>query len=142
MSPAQEMELGGIPLKAHDRRIVGGIRHLDREFGDHGAAVSIPKLREALGAKDKDSFDRAVLDSASRGVIDLHRHDYPAGLSPQEKEGMILDKSTGQFYIGAALSEATQKPLPQPKPPAKKDIRGRYVPARKSQQYQHGPRTL
>ena len=117
---------------------MGGIRSLDKQ-ADQGATVHIGKLRKAARSQHKEIFDRSVLDAAERGLIDLHRHDFPAGLSAKEKEELIHDKHTGQYFIGAALSERAQKPLPS-STPHKKDIRGRFGPARKSQNYQHGPR--
>lgn len=69
----------------------------------NGALVSLRELWRSMQFQvpDKSAFDRAVLRLAEGGYVALHRHDYPAGLSDEEKAEMIPD-GRGSYYIGVA----------------------------------------
>ncbi|MEP7342943.1 MAG: hypothetical protein ABI977_34770 [Acidobacteriota bacterium] len=66
-----------------------------------GALVSLSELRRAVAAEipEKTSFDQAVRRLAEQGFVVLARHDYPAGLSPQERDESVSDEQ-GNYFIG------------------------------------------
>ena len=53
---------------------------------------------------DKSAFDQAVLRLADQGKVALHRHDFPAGLSTEDRAELVTD-ATGDFYVGIALRQ-------------------------------------
>jgi len=68
-----------------------------------GAAVSIARLREILGAQhDKKSFDEAMLQLAARGVVELQSHAWPARLTAEQQE-LLIDDGHGSWFDSAAL---------------------------------------
>lgn len=69
----------------------------------NGAAVPIVGLRHAMEFQnlDKESFDNAILRMAERAILDLHRYDYPAGLSQAERDDLISDGQGGYFVAVA-----------------------------------------
>jgi len=66
-----------------------------------GALVGTAELRRVAGL-EKTVFDRAILDLAEREQLTLHRHDYPASLSPGTLADLIHD-GRGTYYVGMAL---------------------------------------
>lgn len=77
-----------------------------------GGLVPIAEMRAKSKLKG-DAFDAAVLDLARKGIIALHRHDFPTSLKPEELAGMIREKApdagtqgTGyDYYVGAAFRD-------------------------------------
>ncbi|HEV3162918.1 MAG TPA: hypothetical protein VGZ22_02675 [Isosphaeraceae bacterium] len=69
-----------------------------------GALVPLSELRKAVEfpLADKAEFDAAILRLADRGSVNLHHHDYPGGLSDNERAGMVSD-GRGGYYIGVSL---------------------------------------
>lgn len=67
------------------------------------AMLSIRLVREAAKLP-KERFDAAMLALSKRGLLSLHYHDYPASLSPAERDALVKD-SRGAYYIGASLKE-------------------------------------
>lgn len=69
----------------------------------NGASVTIATLRHAMEVQglDKQTFDNEVLHLAERAVVDLHRYDYPAGLSQAERDEMVPD-GQGGYYLAIA----------------------------------------
>ncbi len=80
-------------------RVLGRTRH-------HGGLVAIRELREAIGDRcaDKGAFDTALLGLARSNRVWLYRHDFPASLSAEEREGMTAD-GQGSYYNGVSLRE-------------------------------------
>ncbi|MGO9601029.1 MAG: hypothetical protein ACLP7Q_23860 [Isosphaeraceae bacterium] len=70
----------------------------------NGALVQLRELRRAMDFQniEKSAFDRAVLHLADAGKVALHRHDYPAGLSEQDRAELVTD-GTGDYFVGIAL---------------------------------------
>jgi len=70
----------------------------------NGALVSLRDLRRSMDFQnvDKSAFDQAVLRLADQGKVALHRHDYPAGLSSEDRAELVTD-ATGDFFVGIAL---------------------------------------
>jgi hypothetical protein len=68
-----------------------------------GALASIRDVRRAA-ALPKTEFDRAVLNLARQGRIKLHFHDYPASLSPQQRDDLVRDEA-GRYYVGLVIQE-------------------------------------
>jgi hypothetical protein len=69
-----------------------------------GALVSLRNVRRAMSI-GKEDFDAAVIDLANRGRIMLHQHDFPGGLTEQERAELVDDRK-GHLYVGAVLAEA------------------------------------
>jgi hypothetical protein len=63
--------------------------------------VGVRDLRRHVSLA-KPQFDDLALRLAREGRVSLHRHDFPASLSPQEREELITD-GQGNYYIGLAL---------------------------------------
>jgi hypothetical protein len=80
--------------------LVALIRRLE-PGADRGALVGARDLRRAAHL-NKLSFDRAVLDLARAGKLSLHRHDFVASLSPNERDELVTD-GAGAYYVGMAL---------------------------------------
>ena len=72
----------------------------------NGALVSLRDLRRSMDFQnvDKSAFDQAVLRLADQGKVALHRHDFPAGLSTEDRAELVTD-ATGDFYVGIALRQ-------------------------------------
>jgi hypothetical protein len=70
-----------------------------------GAMISVRELRQSLQDRfpDKDSFDRAVLQLAGEGRIDLHEHDLPSSLSDEQRATELVPGGQGKFYNGIVL---------------------------------------
>jgi hypothetical protein len=68
---------------------------------DRGALVAPRQLRP-LTNMTKGDFDRAVLELAAAGRISLHRHDYVASLTDDERNDLVTD-GLGTYYVGLAL---------------------------------------
>jgi hypothetical protein len=111
LRPAPAAETAAVPPRPEppprpaddvDRQI------LDRMVGlvpdaARGALVSLRDLRQAVAAQVPGAaFDAAVLRLADGGRVALHRHDFPAGLSQEDRVGMVPD-GRGGYYIGIAL---------------------------------------
>jgi hypothetical protein len=86
-----------------ERLIVDGMIRIEPKAAS-GALVSIRDLRRAMRDQvpAQHDFDRVVLRLADQGRVALHRHDYPGGVSAEERAGMIPD-GQGSYYIGVAL---------------------------------------
>ncbi len=82
--------------------LIGLIRRIE-PAADRGALVGARDLRRAARL-DKDDFDRAVLGLSRTGRLALHRHDYPASLSPAERDDLVTD-GAGTYYVGMALRQ-------------------------------------
>lgn len=92
------------PTKAGDA-IIAAMSRLNTQ-ASRGALVYLTSLRAALAEhfKDKDSFDRAVLDLAKQGKVQLQSHAWPGRLSDAEKEALIANERGGFFdAIGIRL---------------------------------------
>jgi hypothetical protein len=66
--------------------------------GQRRALVSIRELRRSVGLA-KSVFDRVVLSLALQGKVALHHHDFPSGLSPDERDELVRDEQ-GTYYVG------------------------------------------
>ena len=64
-----------------------------------GALVPIRDLRRPTAGVDKSLFDDAIIKLAVDGLVNLHRHDWPASLTEEEKRGMVPD-GRGGYFIG------------------------------------------
>jgi hypothetical protein len=82
-----------------EAQILEGMNGVDAAAAT-GAPVSFRKLRSRMvpPLTDKRLFDRVVLHLADKAIVALHRHDYPAGLSPAERDELVSDE-TGGFYL-------------------------------------------
>jgi hypothetical protein len=94
--------LTGIALEDH---ILEGLRALSRTRR-HGGLVAVRELRETIAprCRDKVQFDAALGALARADKVWLYRHDFPASLSPAEREGMWVD-AQGSYYNGVSLRE-------------------------------------
>ncbi len=87
--------------------LIGLIRRIE-PGADRGALVGSRDLRRAARI-DKFEFDRAVLNLARQERLSLHRHDYPASLSPAERDELVTD-GKGTYYVGMALRQNSGRP--------------------------------
>jgi len=85
-----------------DVDLVALIRQLE-PGADRGALVGARDLRRAARL-EKGQFDRTVLDLARQGRLSLHYHDYPASLTPAERDELVTD-GNGTYYVGIALRQ-------------------------------------
>jgi hypothetical protein len=82
-----------------DRQIVlDQLGSLERETP--GGLHSFRRLRPVTGL-EPEAFDRAVLALATDRRIVIHHHDYPAGLTSEERGWYVRDGST--WYVGAGF---------------------------------------
>jgi hypothetical protein len=89
-------------LRAAPDSILEAMRRLEPRV-ESGAAVSISRLRQALGGRfDKESFDSAVLLLANRSVVELQSHAWPTRLSAGEQKELI-DNGCGGWFDSLAL---------------------------------------
>lgn len=72
----------------------------------NGSLVPLRELRRSMGFQNvsKSAFDQAVLRLADQGKVALHRHDFPTGLSAEDRSELVAN-GTGDFYIGIALRQ-------------------------------------
>jgi hypothetical protein len=77
--------------------ILKGITRLQPP-GQGRALVSIRELRRSAGLA-KSAFDKTVLSLALKGQVALHHHDFPSGLSPNERDELVRDEQ-GTYYVG------------------------------------------
>lgn len=68
-----------------------------------GALVAARDLRRVAGLA-KEAFDVEALRLSRTGTLSLHRHDYPASLTPAEREELVTD-GNGTFYVGMAIRQ-------------------------------------
>lgn len=68
-----------------------------------GALVGARDLRRAA-EMPKEKFDAEALRLAKAGTLSLHRHDYPASMTPAERDELVTD-GRGTFYVGMALRQ-------------------------------------
>jgi len=83
--------------------LLAAMRRIEPDV-DAGAAVPIPELRRILEAQcpDRHTFDNAILQWWRSGKLVLHKHDYPASLSEQERKELVRDE-LGNYYVGVAV---------------------------------------
>jgi hypothetical protein len=69
-----------------------------------GALVYIPDLREALRDtfSEKESFDQAILNLATREKVQLQSHSLPAELTEEQREAMI-DNRRGSYFMAIGI---------------------------------------
>lgn len=65
------------------------------------APVSVRELRAALTELDGRIFDRTALKLCAEQKVFLSRHDFPQGLSPEDRNGLI-DGQDGSYYVAIA----------------------------------------
>lgn len=65
--------------------------------------VTLARLRERLPDVGKQEFDRGMLALAEKGRIALHGHDFPQGLSPEERNKLV--KIGDEYFSGATFRE-------------------------------------
>jgi len=65
-----------------------------------GALHSFRRLRP-LAKLEPGRFDRAALALARRGAFVIHQHDYPAGLTPEERGWYVNDGT--HWFVGAGI---------------------------------------
>ena len=83
--------------------LLSAVRRLDPN-AQFGALITFRDLRRAVPS-EKAVFDRTVLDLSRHGRVSLHRHDYPASLSPEELDELVSD-GQGTYYVGLALRQS------------------------------------
>ncbi|MDX1967030.1 MAG: hypothetical protein SFV23_07665 [Planctomycetaceae bacterium] len=71
---------------------------------ERGALVGAGDLRRHAGLP-KRAFDEAALSLSREGRLSLHQHDYPASLSPDERDELVTD-GLGNYYVGMALRQS------------------------------------
>lgn len=84
--------------------LVAEMMRVDAAAG-RGALVGFRELRRAFplrGESAKDCFDVAVMRYAQAGIVSLHRHDRPAGLSQAQRDEFVFD-GVETYYVGCAL---------------------------------------
>ena len=106
-SPSVATSGSSAPAAGTDRSqafvdLIALIRQLE-PGADRGALVGARDLRRAAGL-EKGRFDRTVLDLARQGRLSLHYHDYPASLTPAERDELVTD-GNGTYYVGIALRQ-------------------------------------
>lgn len=62
------------------------------------APVSVRELRAALPHLDKANLDQAALKLRAQQKVYLSRHDFPQGMSPEDRNGLI-DGQDGSYYV-------------------------------------------
>lgn len=70
---------------------------------DRGALVGFRELRRSTPLS-KDLFDVLALDAARKGLVSLHRHDYPTSLSATELAELVTDGTN--YYVGCAIRQS------------------------------------
>jgi hypothetical protein len=98
----QERPQAGRPSREAQPLILEGITRL-QPHGQRRALVSIRELRRSVGLA-KSVFDEAVLSLALQGKVALHHHDFPASLSPDERDELVRDEQ-GTYYVGIVPKE-------------------------------------
>lgn len=83
--------------------------------GRNGTPVSLPELRERMKSAypTKEAFDKAIIDAAKAGYLDLHRHVEPGLLGPGEAETLVDDGEGSHYNVGVVRDDA-----PSVDPPA------------------------
>jgi hypothetical protein len=99
-SSGQQIE---VPHTPAPEAIVQGMLAL-KPNAAQGAMVALPDLRIFLRETftNKQVFDCAVMQLASQGQVDLHRHTFPASLDELEKAALVTDER-GNYFIGVVL---------------------------------------
>jgi hypothetical protein len=99
--------------RAYSSRRVGGqlLELMDQMEPAIGALISLGSLRRQATYIDRADFDDAIIDMATDGVVNLHRHDYPASLTKEEKEDMVPD-GRGGYFIGVVRRVAVSNGVP------------------------------
>ncbi len=74
---------------------------------DRGALVTFRDIRPHAKLS-KPKFDALVLSLARQQKLVLHRHDYPAACSADDRAALVHDAESDQHYIGAAFRQSRQ----------------------------------
>jgi len=84
------------------------------QLNPSGNPVSVHHLRVALSDKypNKADFDKAVIDMANAGKLELQKHPAPKVLTAAERDALISDGKGG--YYNLAKSKSGAKPTPPP----------------------------
>ena len=93
------------PTDAGAQEILAAMPRLNHQ-ASRGALVYVAELRAALTQRfpDKPSFDRAVLELAEQGKVQLQSHAWPGRLSEGDKQALIPNGHGGFFdAIGLRL---------------------------------------
>lgn len=73
---------------------------------ENGSGIPVPvaelRLQMPPEYRDKDRFDRAVWQLVDTDQLYLNRHDYPAALTPEEREALLAD-ARGEYYAYVVL---------------------------------------
>lgn len=82
-----------------------------RLLGPHGSLQPIGDIKAALGrVMFGTTVDACLWSLAERGLVDLHRHDFPGGMTEAEKaRSLKIYPKSGEptYYIGAAIRNVT-----------------------------------
>lgn len=108
---AQEFEVSGGPATPppidDGQQILDAMRQADPATST-GAPIALDRLRPLMNGRlgSKSAFDEAVLDLARRGLVSLHRHDFPKGQTEAERDRMVPD-GQGGFYVTISRRKPT-----------------------------------
>lgn len=67
-----------------------------------GSMISTMELRDWCSL-DKPIFDAVALELAKTGAITLYEHDFPFGMSPEERELLIRSADGKRYYNGVTI---------------------------------------
>jgi len=98
-------KVGPAPAGNGAEEILAAMTRLNSQ-ASRGALVFVTDLRASLRQQlqDKDSFDRAVLELAQQGKVQLQSHPWPGRLSDTEKHALVPNGRGGFFdAIGLRL---------------------------------------
>ncbi|MFO0881514.1 MAG: hypothetical protein U0840_29795 [Gemmataceae bacterium] len=86
------------PLPATDTELMNLVLKAMAEVGA-GIPVPVADLRQQMPSeyRDKSRFDSAVWSLVEKGQLFLNRHNFPASLTPQERENLLTDPQ-GEIY--------------------------------------------
>jgi hypothetical protein len=67
-----------------------------------GSMISTSELRDWCSL-DKTVFDTVALQLAKNGVISLYEHDFPLGMSAEDRELLIRSSDGKRYYNGITI---------------------------------------
>lgn len=87
---------------------------------DSQPPVSVKDLTKGLSGAQRKQLDATLMDMAEKGEIHLHVHDHPGSLTQAQRDAMLRDPETGDYFTGISFAgQAPPRPGKAPAPASK-----------------------
>lgn len=92
-----------LPHNPTERDLIRLMQRIDFRAA-RGALIPIRDIRRSAGLP-KIALDWLIVSASRKGLISLHRHDWPSSLTQAQRDEMI-PSADGLYFIGAAIRQS------------------------------------